>query len=128
MARLVPYGEPWRLGANEATAIHVPFPARIAGMAVEPGWYALYPVPRREGWTIVVNREARRWGIPIDEEGRKQDVGSDVVRARKLQETVEKTTMEFWSDSSRRAHLYIRWEQVEVRVPVGVARGRDQDR
>lgn len=29
MGRLVPYGEPWRLGANEATAIHVPFRAKM---------------------------------------------------------------------------------------------------
>src|SRR5437763_396837 len=25
MGKLVPYGEPWRVGADEATAIHVPF-------------------------------------------------------------------------------------------------------
>src|SRR6478672_13369820 len=42
MGKLVPYGEPWRAGADEATAIHVPFPARIAGVSVEPGWYSLY--------------------------------------------------------------------------------------
>jgi hypothetical protein len=29
---LVPYGEPWRLGANEATSLHVPFRARISSV------------------------------------------------------------------------------------------------
>src|SRR5690348_15441671 len=37
MGQLVPYGTAWRLGANEATTIHIPFPARIAGANVAPG-------------------------------------------------------------------------------------------
>jgi len=41
---LVPYGEPWRLGANEPTTLHVPFTADIGGVRVEPGSYSLYVV------------------------------------------------------------------------------------
>src|SRR6266496_521859 len=37
MGGLVPFDQPWRLGANEATSIHVPFAAEIAGVRVEPG-------------------------------------------------------------------------------------------
>src|SRR6478672_7462594 len=66
MGKLVPYGEPWRVGADEATAIHVPFPARIAGVNVEPGWYSLYAIPGAKQWQIVVNSDAQRWGVPID--------------------------------------------------------------
>ena len=29
---LIPFGEPWRLGANEATAIHIPFPVAVGGI------------------------------------------------------------------------------------------------
>ena len=50
MGKLVPYGEPWRMGADEATAIYVPFRASIAGVKVEPGWYSIYVIPpRRSG-------------------------------------------------------------------------------
>src|SRR2546429_6392819 len=41
MGELVPFGQPWRLGANEATSIHLPFAAEIAGVRVEPGTYTL---------------------------------------------------------------------------------------
>lgn len=80
MGGLVPYGEPWRLGANEATAIHVPFRGTIAGVAVEPGWYSLYAVPSEREWRIVVNAETQRWGIPINESVRARDVGSGTDR------------------------------------------------
>ena len=36
-----PYGAPWRLGANEPTTIHLPFPAEIGGVPVGPGAYSL---------------------------------------------------------------------------------------
>src|SRR5206468_12789508 len=39
MGGLVPFGEPWRLGANEATTIHVPFAAELAGVRVGAGTY-----------------------------------------------------------------------------------------
>ena len=65
MGRLVPYGEPWRFGANEATAIHVPTRATVAGVAVEPGWHSLIAIPGEREWRIVINRKARRWGVPI---------------------------------------------------------------
>jgi len=45
MGDLVPYGEPWRAGANEATAIHLTAPARVGGVALEAGSYSLYTVP-----------------------------------------------------------------------------------
>src|SRR6195256_3664527 len=47
MGGLVPFDQPWRLGANEATTIRIPFAAEIAGGRVEPGPYTVYPVPRR---------------------------------------------------------------------------------
>src|SRR5256884_8852861 len=37
MGGLVPFDQPWRLGANEPTRIHVPFPAEIDGVRVGPG-------------------------------------------------------------------------------------------
>jgi len=43
--RAGPFDQPWRLGANEATSISVPFPAEIAGVRVKPGTYTLYAIP-----------------------------------------------------------------------------------
>lgn len=118
MGRLVPFGEPWRLGANEATAIHLPAPAVVAGVEVSPGSYSLYAVPGPEEWRIVVNEETRRWGIPIDEEVRSSDVGSGSVPVERLAETVEMLTMHLNRTSGRTAELRIEWERTGVSVPV----------
>src|SRR6184192_4589108 len=56
MGGLVPFQQPWRLGANEATSINVPFPAEIAGVRVQPGTYTLYAIPGALKWQIAVNR------------------------------------------------------------------------
>lgn len=118
MGRLVPYGEPWRLGANEATALHLPVPATVAGVPVEAGSYSLYAVPGETSWRIVVNAGAQRWGIPIDEEVRREDVGSGTVPVEALGETVERLTLRLVRRSPDRAVLRIEWERTGVSVPI----------
>ena len=118
MGGLVPYGEPWRLGANEATAIHVPFRGTIAGVAVEPGWYSLYAVPSEREWRIVVNAETQRWGIPINESVRARDVGSGTVPVERVEETIEDLTLTLRREGGSGAVLEIAWENTRVRVPI----------
>lgn len=118
MDRLVPFGEPWRLGANEATVLHLPFPATVAGVALEPGSYSLYAIPGESTWRIVVNGNARRWGIPIDEEIRKRNIGSGTVPAERLEKTVGKLTIRLRRLSSDSAKMRIEWERTGVSVPI----------
>jgi hypothetical protein len=59
---LVPYDTIWRLGANEATTIDLDDPVRIAGQAVPKGKYALFAIPGKESWTIILNRKSGQWG------------------------------------------------------------------
>lgn len=118
MGDLVPYGQPWRLGANEPTTLHVTFPAEIGGVEVEPGSYALYAVPGEEQWEIVVNGATERWGIPIDESVRSQDVGSTTVAPEETQSMVENLTLSFEKQGENEAHLVIEWERTRLRVPL----------
>lgn len=118
MGELVPYGAPWRLGANEATAIYVPFNARIAGTNVTPGWYSIYAVPEEKQWRIAVNREQQRWGIPIDDAVRAQDVGSGVVPVERTDKSVDTLTITLHRKSNTAANMDIEWENTRVRVPV----------
>ena len=79
MGRVVPFGTPWRMGADEATAILLPTRARIGALELEPGWYSLYAVPGVREWRIVINADVRRWGTPIDESVRARDIGTCCV-------------------------------------------------
>ena len=118
MDSLVPYGQPWRIGANEATAIHVPFRASIAGVNVEPGWYSLYAVPGATQWRIVVNSQAQRWGIPINDSVKAKDVGAGTVAVEHTSDAVEQLTIALRKTSDTSAMMDVSWEKTRVSIPV----------
>lgn len=118
MGRLVPYGEPWRLGANEATVIHLPFAVEIAGVPMDAGSYSLYAIPGESEWRIVVNREVRRWGVPIDADVRREDVASGIVPVERLDELAEMLTIGLFRITDDHAEMTIEWERTRVTVPI----------
>jgi hypothetical protein len=59
---LVPLGEVWRLGANEATTISFSTPVQVDGHDVPAGKYALFAIPGKDKWTLVLNKKAEQWG------------------------------------------------------------------
>ncbi len=124
MGGLVPFDQPWRLGANEATRIHMPAAGTIAGVAVEPGWYSLYTIPGADSWEIVVNESSERWGIPISEKVRAADVGSGTVNVQSTDAPVEGLTMTLTENGADAAILTIEWEETRVQVPIEL-RSRD---
>jgi hypothetical protein len=59
---LVPYGEVWRLGANDATTISFSTPVKVEGHDVPAGMYSLFAIPGKDKWTLVLNKKAKQWG------------------------------------------------------------------
>lgn len=112
-----PYGSPWRLGANEPTTLHLPFPARIGDVDVDPGSYTLYAIPDDGAWTIVVNGNTTRWGIPISPNVRRSDIGSFLVQTGTLDGHVEVLTFRF-EGSGRAGDLVFEWERNTIRIPI----------
>ena len=118
MGELVPFDQPWRLGANEATSINVPFAAEIGGVRVAPGTYTLYAIPGASKWQIVVNRGVQRWGVPIDKEVRAGDVGAGTVTTESLGAPVETLTLKFAPATGNATELVVEWEKTRVRIPI----------
>ena len=118
MGELVPFDQPWRLGANEATTINVPFAAQLAGVRVEPGTYTLYAIPGASKWQIAVNRGVRRWGVPIDNDVRARDVGAGTVATESLGAPVETLTLKFAPAAGNATELVVEWEKTRVRIPI----------
>lgn len=118
MGELVPFDRPWRTGANEATALHLPFAAEVGGLELEPGSYSLYTIPGREEWEIVINGEVERWGVPIDADVRKADVGTFTRPAETTAEMVEQLTFRWEPRSETMGHLVLEWEHTRVEIPV----------
>ena len=115
MGELVPYGEVWRLGANEATALHLSAAATVGGVALEAGSYSLYATPGETEWTFHVNSEYDRWGIPIDEGVQSTDVGSFMATPSATAEMVEMMTFEQVDGALR-----FSWENTQVEISLGM--------
>jgi hypothetical protein len=61
---LVPYGEVWRTGANEATTFVTTANLSVGGKDVPAGSYTIFTVPNADKWTLIVNKKTGEWGIP----------------------------------------------------------------
>jgi hypothetical protein len=62
MGKLVPFGEVWRTGANEATSIEFDKPVKIEGKDLPAGKYALFTIPNENEWTIIINKNFDQMG------------------------------------------------------------------
>src|SRR5271163_827120 len=58
---LVPFGEVWRTGANEATTFVNTANVTIGGKSVPAGNYTIFTVPKQGNWTLIVNRKTGEW-------------------------------------------------------------------
>ena len=115
---LVPFGAPWRIGANEATALHIRIAADIGGVKVEPGVYSIYAVPGEKEWEIFINKQWERWGTPINDAVKAGDVGSFKRPVAPTATMVEQLTFTWSPHGADMGHLVMEWENTKVEIPV----------
>ncbi|WP_338874610.1 DUF2911 domain-containing protein [Spirosoma sp. SC4-14] len=111
---LVPYGNVWRTGANEATVIELGQNVDIAGKALSAGTYSLWTIPTRENWTIIFNRETGQWGTDYNPA---EDVLRVPVPAQPHNPVADQFTIMF-SPETDGADMLLIWDQTEVVVPI----------
>ncbi|WP_425153321.1 DUF2911 domain-containing protein [Candidatus Palauibacter sp.] len=115
MGELVPFGEPWRVGANEPTTLHLSADAMVGGVALATGSYSLYATPGESEWEFHLNSNFERWGIPIDAEVRSTEIGSFSAMPSATAEMVEMMTFEHMDGALR-----LSWENTQVDIPLGM--------
>jgi len=111
---LIPFKEPWRLGANEATEIELFRSVTIQGKSVAAGRYVLYCIPEEAQWIIVFNTNTYSWGLKPDPS---KDVHHFVIPAKKIQASYEYFTMLF-ENAPGGANLSMWWDDVTASLPI----------
>lgn len=111
---LIKYGEPWRLGANEATEIEFFQPVTIQNKKIPKGRYVLYCIPQEDKWTIVFNSNLYSWGLKPHEE---QDLYNFDIPVTTRANVLEYFTMVF-EQPSENYELVMAWENKEGRLPL----------
>ncbi|MFN7118822.1 MAG: DUF2911 domain-containing protein [Saprospiraceae bacterium] len=114
---LVPYGEVWRTGANEATTFEVSKDVEIEGQKLPAGKYALFTIPGEKEWTIIFNKEASQWGAYNYKKD--QDALRVTVKADKAKPANERMTFKIDEKSGK---VTLLWENVAVPFTVKAAK------
>jgi hypothetical protein len=115
MGGLVPYGEVWRTGANEATTLKTEVALDIGGAKVPAGTYTIWTLPSEGTWKLIINKQTGQWGTEYHQD---QDLVRVDMQKSHLQQPVEKFTISFDKKSDTTADLVMDWENTRVSIPI----------
>jgi len=111
---LVPYGEVWRTGANEATELNVYKELTLGKTILKPGTYTLYTIPNKDKWTIIINSDTNVWGAFSYK--REKDVARITVPVMHPAAPIETLSMIFRPEKNGTT-LLIGWDDEYVEIP-----------
>ncbi|MFY8136651.1 MAG: DUF2911 domain-containing protein [Flavobacteriales bacterium] len=110
---VVQYGQIWRTGANGATTITFGEDVTVEGKAIKAGTYAIYSIPNKESWDIMLYSDLELGGN-VGEYNKEKEVARFAVKARPLAESVETFTINVADQSSNTASIEMSWEKTRV--------------
>ena len=116
---LVPYGEVWRTGANEATTFEASHDINVGRQKLPAGKYTLWTIPNPDRWTVIFNSKMYGWGVNFSEEALREadhDALSIDVPVQKTSTVTERFTIRV--DESPTLGMSLVWDQTMVRVPM----------
>jgi len=113
---LLPYGKIWRTGANGATKVKFGEDVEIEGIKIKAGEYALYTIPNKDKWEVILNTGTGNWGT------NGYDVSNDVARFKikpSLMEGVCQTfTIDITDITFTTCKIVLMWERTRIVIPV----------
>ncbi|MBM3429824.1 MAG: DUF2911 domain-containing protein [Bacteroidetes bacterium] len=116
---VVPFGEIWRLGANENTKITSSDAIIFGKDTVKAGTYAIYAKPEKDNWTIFLYSETTNWGVP-DPWDTKKVVYETKLPVVQLNDVVETLTISIEKIENNGASLVIMWDKSKIALPFTV--------
>jgi len=112
---LVPLGQVWRTGANEATTFVTSSDVTVGGKAVPAGNYTIFTVPNADKWTLIINKKTGEWGIPYKYES--DELARVDMKVSKLPSPVENFTIGYEKSGSG-CTMNIDWESTRASVDI----------
>jgi Protein of unknown function (DUF2911) len=112
---LVPYGEPWRAGANEATTFVLDTDVTVGGKRVPRGSYTLFALPNPDAWMLIISKETGEWGVPYP--GEQDDFARLPMKVSKLPAPLENFTIAF-DQTGTSCTLRLEWETTRASVDI----------
>ncbi|MES2800823.1 MAG: DUF2911 domain-containing protein [Bacteroidota bacterium] len=112
---VVSFGNVWRTGANGATKITFTDDVKIEGKDVKAGTYAIYSVPNKKSWDIMLYSDLKLGGNVADYKA-ENEVLRVTVKAMKAATKVESFTINIDNVLSTSSDLVFSWANTAVVV------------
>jgi hypothetical protein len=112
--KLVPFGQVWRLGANEATEITLTKDLLVNNQSLKAGSYSMFVIPEKDKWTMIINSDVGLWGAYNYVQA--LDVMRFEVPVTQNNVNFEAFTMTF-DQKNEMAELLIMWDTIKVSIP-----------
>lgn len=113
---LVPFGQVWRTGANEATELTTTKDILINNILLKAGTYSLFTIPEKDKWTIIINADLGLWGSY--NYNAKQDVFRFTVPVQSTGDVVFEPFTILFDQRTDVADLLIMWDKTKVSIPI----------
>ena len=119
---VVPFGQVWRTGADEATLLITEQPLDVGGTTVPAGAFSLYVLPMEDGSAkLIINKQVGQWGTEYDES---KDLARVDLKKSATDKMVDEFTMGFDRNGDGKTAtvgaIKMMWENVEYSVPFTV--------
>ncbi|MGH9486672.1 MAG: DUF2911 domain-containing protein [Terriglobales bacterium] len=115
---LVPYGQVWRAGADMNTVIAFSDPVTVEGKQLPAGRYGLFMIPEPDIWTVIFSNNSTSWGAfsyHRSEDALRIQVKPKAISGQRA------LVYEFVRPRPDSVDVAMRWDNVEVSFPVGIA-------
>lgn len=114
---LVPFGKVWRTGANASTKITFGDDVKVEGTPVAAGTYAMYTIPDKEEWQIMLYKDLTLGGNVADYKAENELIRVK-VKSTRLVDKVETFTISFADMSSNSTKVELNWENTRTAFSV----------
>lgn len=112
---LVPFGEAWRTGANQATKVTFGDDVMVDGNKVAAGDYAVLTMPGKTEWAVMFfPYETGSWNSYLE----KDPAVKVMAKSMSLGAAVETFTIDVNNMTMDGAHLVMSWDKTAVHVPI----------
>jgi hypothetical protein len=112
---LVPFGEVWRAGADDATSFVPNVDVIVGGKNVTAGRYTIFIVPTPAKWTLIISKQIGEFGIPYP--GKQYDFARMEMKVSKLPSPLENFTISF-DQAGTNCTMKLDWETTRSAIDI----------
>ena len=113
---IVPFDKLWRTGANACTKITFSDNVLLDGHLVMAGTYALFTIPGKKEWVVILNKNTKQSGTGSYKE--EEDLLRFNVKPMPLLDKVETLTISIDAVRQTNALINISWDNTRIGFPV----------